>query len=400
MNQPYQRKTATPSPFLPILAGFASLFIGIGLARFGYTPLLPAIIEADWFSPGQAAYLGAANFAGYLVGASIAWRIPVPLSPRATLRILLAATALSFAASSTPLSFEWMVFWRFLPGLTGGWIMVLAAPLILTAIPEARQRLAGGIFFAGVASGIVASGTLVPVLLSVGLETAWLGMAALMTLLLAIAWRGIPAGDVELPGKRLPAYGRIGSTLAGITVAYALFGFGICAHMLFFVDYVARGLGHGVAVGSTGWIVIGVSGLVGPVLAAVAARQMGTRTVLLLSYVGLAGGNVIAAASDGLVSAFLSAVLIGGLLTAVSTMTLAAVTESVPERRQRMRIWSLATAAFAIAQTAAAYAYSWLFAAGYPYSMLFLLAAVASALGLFAIWVSPHIRLRKREPTP
>jgi len=36
----------------------------LGLARFAYTPLIPALIAAKWFSPAEAVYLGAANLAG------------------------------------------------------------------------------------------------------------------------------------------------------------------------------------------------------------------------------------------------------------------------------------------------------------------------------------------------
>ena len=391
MKQPCDTASGMPSPNLALFAGFASLFIGIGLARFGYTPLLPAVIEAEWFPPADAAYLGAANFAGYLAGAVFAWRLPVPLTPRATLRILLAATAVSFAACSVPLSFEWMAFWRFLPGLTGGWIMVLAAPLMLTAIPLERQRLAGGIFFTGVASGIVASGTLVPLLLAGGLEAAWLGIAALMALLLALAWRGIPASDVALPRDRLPDATRLTPEMAGLVIAYALFAFGISAHMLFFVDYVARGLGYGIGIGSVFWIVLGAGGLAGPILAAMAAKRIGIRTTLLASCIGLAAGSGIAAASNGLISTFLSAILVGGLLTALSAMTLAMITESIAARENRTRMWGIATAAFAVAQTAAAYAYSWLFAEGYPYETLFLLEAAASLLAFFSLWASARV---------
>ena len=52
-----------------VLFGLYFSLVGIGLARFAYTPLIPALISAGWFSPSQAAYLGAANFAGYLAGA-------------------------------------------------------------------------------------------------------------------------------------------------------------------------------------------------------------------------------------------------------------------------------------------------------------------------------------------
>ena len=396
MNQTGVGTGTQPPLFFALFAGFASLFIGVGLARFGYTPLLPAVIEAGWFPPGEAAYLGAANYAGYLVGAVFAWRLPVPLSPRTTLRVLLACTVVSFAASSLPLSFEWMAFWRFLPGLTGGWIMVLSAPLVLTAIPAARQGLAGGIFFTGVAGGIIASGTLIPPLLSASLEAAWLGIAALMALVLAIAWRGIPAGEVELSTDSVRNRRGISPPMLGLVIAYALFAFGITAHMLFFVDYVARGMGQGIRIGSLYWIVIGAAGLAGPILAAAAARRLGTRPFLLFGYLGLAGGGAIAAISPGgLLSALLSAVLVGGLLTALSAMTLAMITETIASQAFRTRIWGIATATFAVAQAAAAYAYSRLFDLGYPYSVLFFLSATASALGFLAIWVSGRVRLSR-----
>ena len=54
------------------MAGLCASLVGLGLARFAYTPLIPALIAAKWFSPAEAVYLGAANLAGYLAGALIA----------------------------------------------------------------------------------------------------------------------------------------------------------------------------------------------------------------------------------------------------------------------------------------------------------------------------------------
>jgi hypothetical protein len=39
-----------------IIAGSPASFIGIGLARFAYTPLIPPLIQAHWFSAGHAVY--------------------------------------------------------------------------------------------------------------------------------------------------------------------------------------------------------------------------------------------------------------------------------------------------------------------------------------------------------
>src|SRR5262245_45987901 len=58
--------------WLSAAAGLCASLVGLGLARFAYTPLIPALIAAKWFSPAEAVYLGAANLAGYLAGALVA----------------------------------------------------------------------------------------------------------------------------------------------------------------------------------------------------------------------------------------------------------------------------------------------------------------------------------------
>lgn len=58
-----------PGPWRGAIAALCALLVGIGLARFAYTPLLPALVDGNWVAASQAAYLGAANLAGYLAGA-------------------------------------------------------------------------------------------------------------------------------------------------------------------------------------------------------------------------------------------------------------------------------------------------------------------------------------------
>ena len=58
-----------PGPWRGAIAALCALLVRIGLARFAYTPLLPALVDGNWFSASQATYLGAANSAGYLAGA-------------------------------------------------------------------------------------------------------------------------------------------------------------------------------------------------------------------------------------------------------------------------------------------------------------------------------------------
>ncbi len=147
------------------LSGLCASLVGVGLARFAYTPLIPALIAAGWFTPAEAAYLGAANLGGYLAGALLGRRIAGPLGARLTLRGMMVLAAAAFFACASPVSFAWFFVWRFAAGLSGGVLMVLAAPTILPHVPPGRRGLAGGAIFTGVGIGIALSGTLVPLLL-------------------------------------------------------------------------------------------------------------------------------------------------------------------------------------------------------------------------------------------
>ena len=180
------------NPWRATFSAFCASLVGIGLARFAYTPLLPAIIAGHWFKPSVAAYLGAANLAGYLAGAVLGRSLAARISVALTLQLMMGLATAAFFACAFPISFLWFFAWRFVAGLSGGALMVLAAPAVLPHLPAARRGLAGGLIFMGVGVGIAASGTLVPLLLRLGLAQAWLGLGVLSCVLTIAAWRGWP----------------------------------------------------------------------------------------------------------------------------------------------------------------------------------------------------------------
>src|SRR5687768_18097728 len=85
-----------PPQLLPVLAGILALAAAMGIGRFAYTPLLPAMQQAAGLDPTQAGLLAAANYAGYLAGALLA-AFAVPVSGR--IRILL-GSAVTVAATT------------------------------------------------------------------------------------------------------------------------------------------------------------------------------------------------------------------------------------------------------------------------------------------------------------
>src|SRR5947208_9005860 len=97
----------TVPPLRATIAALCANLVGIGLARFGYTPLIPALIAAGWFAPSAAVYLGAANLAGYLAGAIGARAIAARTGTPALLRCSRLATRASSLACELPLMTDW-----------------------------------------------------------------------------------------------------------------------------------------------------------------------------------------------------------------------------------------------------------------------------------------------------
>lgn len=378
------RQSQTPvKAWRAVLAAFCASLVGIGLARFAYTPLLPAIIDAHWFDASAAAYLGAANLAGYLGGALAGRPIAARISVAITLRLMMVTATAAFFACAFPLSFFWFFIWRFIAGFSGGALMVLAAPIVLPHVPASRRGLAGGIIFMGVGAGIAASGTLVPLLLRQGLVTTWLGLGALSLALTLIAWSGWP-GDAPPMAHVARRQLKRGAMLRALYIEYALNAAGLVPHMIFLVDFVARGLGQGLQVGAHYWVLFGLGAMIGPLVSGHLADRAGFGPALRLAY--LLQACVVALAALGLGSLWLivSSVIVGAFTPGIVPLVLGRVHELLPHHPEAQKAaWSKATVSFAVLQAGAAYALSFVFAeSGGNYRLLFVIGTGALLLAL------------------
>ena len=372
-------------PWRATLAALSANLVGIGLARFAYTPLIPALVDAGWFSPADAAYLGAANLAGYLAGALLAGRMAAFGGAPDVVRAMMVLATAAFFACAVPLSYSWFFAWRFAAGIAGGALMALAAPAVLAHLPRARQGLAGGVIFTGVGLGIAASGTVVPVMIRVGLVETWLCLGALALLLTVFAWGSWPPrARRDRPPPEKPVRGwRSGGGLASLYLVYGLNAVGLVPHMVFLVDFVARGLGAGLDFGAGYWVLFGLGAVCGPVLAGHLGDRIGFRRALRLALLVQAVAIGLLAVSDAVVGLIISSVVVGGFVPGIVVVVLGRIRELVPEQSDRQRAaWSLATTAFALGQAAGAYGLSFIFDRTGSYVLLFALGAAALLLAL------------------
>ena len=379
-----QLATAVP-PLRATIAALSANLVGIGLARFGYTPLIPALIAAGWFVPSAAVYLGAANLAGYLAGALSARAIAARTGMPALLRGSMLLTAASLLACAVPLGFAWFFLWRFLSGMTGGVLMALAAPSVMPGIPPARRGLAGGAIFTGVALGIAASGTLVPLFLRWGLVETWLGLGGLALLLTAVAWHGWPPNaSATRPRAAYPEPPQATPALRGLYIEYALNAVGLVPHMVFLVDFIARGLGQGLHAAAIYWVVFGVGALIGPIAGGHAGDRIGFRMALRLAFVIQALCVALPLVTVSTVGLAVSSFVVGAFVPGCVAITLGRTRELIPDHPDaQAAAWSWCTVAFALGQAIAGYGFSFIFAkVDNAYPVLFLLAAAALLLAL------------------
>jgi len=253
-------------------------------------------------------------------------------------------------------------------------------------VPPFRRGLAGGAVFTGVGLGIAASGTLVPLLLRLGLSATWCGLGALALALTALAWRGWPAeparpGPPPAAGKRQNA--SAGALLKALYVGYALCAVGLVPHMVFLVDFVARGLGRGLEEGARYWVLFGLAAAIGPVLAGRLADRIGFARALRLTFLVQAAAVAGPALADGTLGLTVSSIVVGASVPGVVPLVLGRVQELAgPSARRRTAAWSIATTAFALGQAGAGYGFSFLYARTGSFQLLFALGAAALALAL------------------
>jgi len=370
-----------------VLAGASASLVGIGLARFAYTPLLPAIIGAHWFPASTAAYLGAANLGGYLAGALAAGVLARHARAATVLRAMMVLATVAFIACAFPVSFFWFFVWRFLSGISGGALMVLAAPTIIAHVAPARRGFASGAIFTGIGLGIAASGTIVPLLLRQGLTETWLGLAVVSLLLTVVAWNGWPSQDAPVPAPvtaHTHAKAPSPPALRALFVEYALNAVGLVPHMIFLVDFVARGLGKGVDAGAQYWVLYGLGAIAGPLLAGHLADRAGFGPALRVAYLLQLIAVAIPAVTSNASLLMVSSVLVGAFTPGIVPLVLGRVNELLAHHPAAQKgAWRSATTGFAVLQALAAYGMSFLFSSsGGDYRLLFGIGAGALAVAL------------------
>ena len=365
------------------IAGAATLLIGMGLGRFSYSPLIPALIEAGHLTAWQAGAIGASNFTGYLAGALAAPAMRMRWGEATTMRLSLATGLIALFACVLPWGFEWLMFWRGLLGAVVGVMMIYCLAIATRHAPPGKLGAASGIVYTGVGIGILLSGSLVPWLLKFGLASAWTGIGIVGAIAFLIAlwgWRALEPKNIgnQVPAKPHPKI-RWNLTVTGLIAIRVLFSIGLIPHTIYWVDYLVRGLGRNIEFGGMHWVLFGLGAIGGTYLWGRLADRIGFRLGLALAFAAVASGIALPFLNSAGWALVMSSLVVGAQpgLTAIMSgrfHQLMGPDDMAP-------VWRMSALVSTILQAIAAYGYVTAFDMTGRYLPIFLAGSVTMALG-------------------
>lgn len=365
----------------------------LGIGRFVYTPILPPMAEALALSKGEAGLLASANFVGYLAGALAAAMPWFKARPRRALLVFLALSGLTTAAMALPERLPVLMALRGVGGLASAYVLVLSSALVLERLARAGRSGLAPVHFSGVGIGITASALITWGLSASGFgwRAMWLasGLVTLAAVMLAAAL--IPESEARGPsgqGAMLAAGTEANHrALAGLSLAYGLFGFGYIITITFIV-VIVRGSPQAVAYEPLFWLVIGLAASPSVAIWGGLARRLGVTRAYALASLVLAVGVMASVASGSAWALLLSSALVGATFMGVTSLGIMGARAFGGADAGR---WiAIATAAFGLGQIAGP------IAAGYGYDLTgsFVLpsamAAAALAAGAVLAYGLPH----------
>jgi predicted MFS family arabinose efflux permease len=314
--------------------------VSLGLARFSYALLLPAMRADLGWTYFTAGAMNTVNALGYLIGALIAPRCFARWDARGVMLTGALAAALLLMAHGHVRSDAALYALRLLTGVAsaagfvGGGL--LAARLATRAGAQPGQVL--GLYYGGTGLGIVASAVCVPPL---SWPTAWIALGAIALL---------ATGLTSLCTRDLAAPPTLGSARAPLLLrpfafglaAYAMFGLGYIGYMTFIVTLL-REQGLAGPVITAFYVLLGLGVLASSWLwAGLLQRQRGGVPLAVLNGL-LAVATLLPVVSTHLVAVFASGALFGGVF-----LSLVASTTALVRHNAEPAAWASGIAAFTV----------------------------------------------------
>jgi len=303
-----EKKKSFSYGWIILFFGVLVVFASLGLARFGYTLILPAMQRDIGFANTQAGALATANLVGYLILSAICGALAARFGPRAVISTGLAVTGLSMLMTGFAEGFVMVAFWRAVTGIGSGGSNVPVMGLISSWFGKKKRGFATGIVASGSSVALILLGPTVPRILNrfgdSGWRISWFlfgGITLVVALGAMIVLRNNPSekGLTPLGGEdeeELQTCSDDKSTVQGLRsvytssvvwflgLIYIAFGFSYIIYVTFFFKHLIAEGGYSREAAGNLFMLVGWLSLFCGVLWGMVSDRIGRRYTLIIVY--------------------------------------------------------------------------------------------------------------------
>jgi len=242
-----------------LFIGTLVVFASLGLARFGFSVLLPEMQKGLEMDNIQAGMMATSNLVGYLSLSLLGGALAARFGPRAVITAGLLTVGITLILTGIAENFLTATLWRTLTGIGSGASNVPVIGLLASWFTPRRRGLAAGVVVTGSSLGLIFAGPIVPWIISGfnphGWRICWYlfgGLTLLIALVGVFLIRNRPsqmglkpvgpyAGySLDSPGAQALRWADVykSPTLWHLGMVYMAFGFSYIIYMTFFVKYL------------------------------------------------------------------------------------------------------------------------------------------------------------------
>jgi sugar phosphate permease len=384
-----------------LAVGTFVVFGALGLARFGYSLVLPDMQKVLNLDNSGAGVLATVNLVGYLGLAMIGGAMASRYGARMVISLGMLCVSAGMLLTGLSKSFLPIAVWRFLTGVGSGASNVPVMGLMSAWFGPGLRGLATGIAATGSSIALIVTGPLVSRILAGFGESGWRvtwylfgGFSLLIALLSAILLRNDPAkiglralgmttDAAEKPGPAARLnWGLVYRSRAvwHLGAVYAAFGFSYIVYITFFVRYLTGEAAYTQRAAGNLYMILGWCSLACGLLWSGLSDRIGRKNAMALVFAIHTVSFVLFAMWRSRAGYTLSAVLFGVSAWSIPAI-MAAACGDVVGRRLAPAALGFVTLFFGIGQAAGPYAAGAIADASGSFSGAFLLAAFVAALG-------------------
>ena len=273
------------SNFNILLAGIISLFIGVGVARFSFTSLLPSMLSTDALSLTFAGVLASMNYAGYLAGSIFAIFIKDINTKIKYFRLGVILCVLSTVVMGITINEVFWLLGRVIAGFGSAMLLVVGAAIVMTKLNFEDKTKAMGIYFSGIGIALVSSDIISRYVLSFSSwENSWI-VLTFCALFLAFYPLYILSFDKEISQKneKHPFNKALFSPFVLVLiVAYFTEGVGFVIQGTF-LPTILKSIEGLETVAPLSWLLVGLAGIPSSIIWMRLAHKYGSINIIIIA---------------------------------------------------------------------------------------------------------------------